>query len=466
MAVVDKSRVRYATRYHAGFYQIVKDNRFPICRPYGTPGSDKEYDFGEKFWDGTYYQANAANAKYLKDKGFNKRNKKVREDFEAGGEFGKSGITNDDWNAALTKLRQEFSIRFDFDRSSMQTIQTNKVEGVSDNNEFFVDGDYMLQQNYHKIYCDILSILLYETHDTTQYSDRLPASRFSYDIADGQGKGTRKNLDVEPNAETIEEGYHEGNNWFTGEPMREYRYRRAMIKLGDIEEKIVNGVKQNVYVEKEHMLRDVDGTIPIKDDYQPISEQNPKLVKAYSPEDIETNHLFGYTPSEDVKIYNGILKAEVNVKINKRPRGNFDYVKTDSDGNPIVKPGTKGMYDVSDQFKEVIKFMEDFKGKDIPYKGQKQVPDGKDAYGRPKYKTLYKDGQMKLINVLTLPQDDEGYTISIKANDVNTYFMHVINLLSDICICNCNYCSCYGHEASCTCYVVKASGWCYSYMYL
>lgn len=239
--------------------------------------------------------------------------------------------------------------------------------------------------------------------------------------------------------------------------MREYRYRKGLIKIG--------GYENGKFVEREHMLRDVDGTIPIVDDGLPISAQNPKMIKTYSPEDILTNDLYGYTLNEKFKIYNGILKSEVNVSIDKRPRGNFDYVKTDENGNPIVKPGTKGMYDVSDQFKEVVKFMEDFKGKDIPYKGQKQVPDGKDSYGNPKYKTLYKEGQMKLINVLTLPQDDEGYTISIKANDVNTYFMHVINLLSDICICNCNYCSCYGHEASCTCYVVKASGWCYSYMY-
>lgn len=458
MAVVDSNRVGYSTRYFAGFYQIIKDNRFPICRPFGTPGSDKAYDFGERFWDGTFYQANSENAKYLRENGFNKREKKLKENFEAGGEFGKSGITNDDWNAALTKLRQEFAIRFDFNQELMNTVQVKTLEGVSDNGKFFSDGDYMLQQNYHKIYCDILSILLYETHDTTQYSDRLPASRFSYDISDGQGHGTRKNLDVEPNAETIEEGYHAGNNWFTGSPMREYRYRKGIIKIG--------GYENGKFVEREHMLRDVDGTIPIIDDGLPISAQNPKMIKTYSPEDILTNDLYGYTLNEKFKIYNGILKSEVNVSIDKRPRGNFDYVKTDENGNPIVKPGTKGMYDVSDQFKEVVKFMEDFKGKDIPYKGQKQVPNGKDSYGNPKYKTLYKEGQMKLINVLTLPQDDEGYTISIKANDVNTYFMHVINLLSDICICNCNYCSCYGHEASCTCYVVKASGWCYSYMYL
>ena len=77
MAVVDSNRVGYSTRYFAGFYQIIKDNRFPICRPFGTPGSDKVYDFGERFWDGTYYQANSDNAKYLRDNGFNKREKKL-----------------------------------------------------------------------------------------------------------------------------------------------------------------------------------------------------------------------------------------------------------------------------------------------------------------------------------------------------------------------------------------------------
>lgn len=441
MAVVDKSRVRFATKLFSGFNQIIKDNRFPICRPFGTPGDDKNYDFAENFWNGTYYTANEENARWLREKGWNKRNKYLREDYT---DTGTDKITSNDWNAFITKLRQEFAIRFDFKKEAMKTIQCNRLYSVSDNNQFFTNKDFMMQQNYHKIYCDILSMLLYEAHDASDSSNRLPASRFSFDIANensapGQnsgvgGSGTRKNLDFEPNASDIEEGYHYGNNWFTGYPMREYRYRHGKL-----------------------------------DETQPIPQvvcvgDNSSLANVATRKDIFTDHMFGYTPTEKFTIDNKILNSKVEITVDKRPRGNFDYVKVDEKGNPIIK--TSGMYEVSDQFKEVISFMEAFKNKNVPYVGHKQVEDGVDEYGNKKYKTKTKNGEILLIGAITLPQDDEGYTISIKANDVNKYFMHVINLMSQICICNCNYCSCYGHEASCTCYVVKASGWCYSYMYL
>ena len=69
-----------------------------------------------------------------------------------------------------------------------------------------------------------------------------------------------------------------------------------------------------------------------------------------------------------------------------------------------------------------------------------------------------------LMNPLVITKGE--YTLNIAGTNVATYFMKAINLISSLCVCNCNYCSCFGHEASCACYVVKVRGWCYSYQYI
>jgi len=472
MAIIEKRKVRYATQLHSGFSQIIKDSRFPICRPYGTIGDDKDYDFGTKFWDGTYYRANAENARYLQNAGLNKRSKKLKEDYIQG----KDEITNDDWNAALTKMRQEFAIRYDFDTKAMQSIQLNRVFGVSDNDQFFSKGDVMLQFNYQKFYCDILTMLLYEAHDATPYSDRIPASRISmdiYDVKSGQ-MGSMSNLNVNANAEPIEEGYHEGNNWFTGYPMREYRYRHAVYPVTHTrDDGSTYETDERVPLTGRVVDNEVQPPSPMDlfDNGKPLSIEDAKVVNMYPRKNLLTDHTFGYTPSETFTIKNSILNSEFTVTLNKRPRGNFDYVKMKKldgiNGGWLPVVSEEGFYEPSDQFKEIIKFMKAFRNTDdVPYVGIKQIPDGKDEYGNQKYKTQTKNGRIKLLAAITLPQDAEGYSISVKAEDINNYFMHVINLLSSVCICNCNYCSCYGHEASCTCYVVKVNGWCYSYMYI
>ena len=46
----------------------------------------------------------------------------------------------------------------------------------------------------------------------------------------------------------------------------------------------------------------------------------------------------------------------------------------------------------------------------------------------------------------------------------NLMLVRTSNLLSNTCVCNCNYCSCFGDEV-CTCNTVGRSGWCYAYLF-
>jgi hypothetical protein len=53
---------------------------------------------------------------------------------------------------------------------------------------------------------------------------------------------------------------------------------------------------------------------------------------------------------------------------------------------------------------------------------------------------------------------------STLAEFFNTYLVGAANQLSNTCVCNCNYCTCFGDEV-CNCHVVHRSGWCYAYIY-
>ena len=46
----------------------------------------------------------------------------------------------------------------------------------------------------------------------------------------------------------------------------------------------------------------------------------------------------------------------------------------------------------------------------------------------------------------------------------NRFLVGAANLLSNTCVCNCNYCTCFGDEV-CSCHVVRRYGWCYAYIY-
>lgn len=433
-----------ATKYISAFYQIIKDptGTFPICRPYGTSGNDKGYDFGTAFWDGTYYKANADNAKGLA--GFNRRDKMLRETFSTA-----EPITNVEWNQLITKLRQEFAIRCEFNGSYVPSVKTvgvtetgDRTKSGSDNHQFFSPKDEILREDYKNIYRDIMSLLVYEIPvEDAVNNPRLPMDNFSFNrknTAGGYG-GDSSNLDVNPNAEAINEGTRVGNNWWTGQKMREYMYRHA---TGATVNKVITS-----------------------------NANNGILLTMGLPSDILTNKEYGYTTfgSRNVAAYipGSDMNTTKTVRSSKRPYGNTDYLaKTvDENGTTHILKNSNGFYQVSQEFKDMVAKRKKFLGGNVKVKCTRTVLTGKDEYGMPKYVTEKEEREMPLVTALTSVTVSGNYTVDISADSVGRYYMAMVNQLARTCVCNCNYCSCFGHEASCICYVVKVSGWCYSYQY-
>lgn len=86
--------------------------------------------------------------------------------------------------------------------------------------------------------------------------------------------------------------------------------------------------------------------------------------------------------------------------------------------------------------------------------------------GTVKYKPwgnidLEKDNLDKWVDLflITVEVGDKTY-----ADFFNRYLVGAVNLLSSTCVCNCNYCTCFGDEV-CTCHVVRKYGWCYAYIF-
>ena len=444
------------TKWHEGFYQIIKDSRFPICHPYGTEGSDKNYDFGTKFWDGTIYKANETNSNNLLKNKANLRSTKLREDYTDN-----NYITEEEWNLAITKLRQEFYIREelpigttyadkkDYFSHSKFLPDTQLVTG-SDNGQFFNSTDTIKEKDYLHMFNDVLTLILYETASESGINnDRIPRVKFSYNYIkdDGIGKVDLLNMKENPNCTSINEGTHQGNNWFdNGRKMREYTYRNA-----------VGGVSRTIGYGTSH----------------------PHMLPIQAPADVMTNANYGYTPRGSVVINQdalAILATPKSLNSTLKPHGNIDYIKKDLDGNLVLKD--KENFDISDEYKRMVEARKQYvSGKiQVPLKTQKKV--GVDEYGNDIYDTEIITREMKLVQALTRPTvtvivvnengkpEERKYSVDIRANNINNYFMKMINTLASTCVCNCNYCSCYGHEASCICYVVKVNGWCYSYQYL
>lgn len=454
------------TGFSPAFYQIIKDSRFPICRPYGTPNDDKNYDFGTSFWDGTHgYKANATNAKELADAGMNSRAKKLKTDFNDG-----EKITSKEWNQVITKIRQEFALRDEFRgtfKPNAAKIGYNEfgdsVEASgTDGKEFFNHNDEIVRGDYIKIYNDILTLFTYEVEsEDTINNNRVPQARFSYDVnaqyktnngintgnSTSNGKVLLNNLDEIESASAINEGQRQGNNWWAGPGgMREYMYRYTQ----GADEKVVQG---------------------------------NQILDAHAPDDVLTNANYGYTaigtreiPASPKTIGTTDSEMTKTVTNNQRPHGNKDYIKfVPIDSNDLTK-GYKpvvtqsGYYQVSDLYKAIRNKRTELLESKLTLPCSKTKLAGVDEYGAPIYDIETQSvSDLPIISALlfsTVPSGQyAGYTIDIKASNINKYFMETINLLSSLCVCNCNYCSCYGHEAACICYVVKVSGWCYSYMY-
>lgn len=425
--------MREATKWnYNGFYQIIKNSHFPICKPYGTQTDDKSTDFGTKFW-AKFFNANKANADKLDEQNLRQRSTKLKDNYAEG-----ENITNDAWNALITKIRQEFYIREECPETRTFIPEVEKVTG-SDNGQFFNKNDVVQQKDYLHMYNDVLTLLLYEVSSSTGVNnDRLPRTKFSANFDADTKTADLLNTVENPNATPINEGSHydDGNCWFTGGTMREYRYRYA---------------KGDAYVTKPA----THGLIA------PIS----------APSDIMTNSNYGYAPRGEVKIQDtGINKSFVS---KLTPYGNIDYIKRDSNGNLMLKQDNgkvdTSAYEVSQEYLDMVearkKFLTD-KKMDVEVSRQKVA--GTDEYGNTQYITETKTIKLNLLDAITKASVTYGgdkWTVNIKAQSVNNYFMKLLNKLSSTCVCNCNYCSCFGHEASCICYVVKVTGWCYHYLY-
>lgn len=453
-----------------GFYQYVPDptGKFPICKPYGTPGGDKDYEFSTSLWS-TF---DSSSQSYLANHSYQRRSTRLRENFDD------NPITNDEWNALLIKIRQEFMLRNNF-MNGPGTLQPMSAQLDSQNGHsgYMASGDKIRQSDIEKIFSDILTLFKIElpAKASSSVNDRLPVQTFplSVDKSDSiityssGGSSTTVNtsaknepdfaqLDYNPNASEIDVGSRynnpQGNQWFNGsDTMREYVYRHSGIQQDEI-----NNIEGNT------------------------------VVSAHEPDNLLTSDIYGYSTQP---IYN--LGEGVIYQPKRRPYGNIDYVKYVTYDDGIRKPAFDVFgYIPSDLYTYVYRWRTALLG------GMSEVGDidpmfvqncigtretvvkdkngniMKDVNGNPIKQTetrnFSKESNITVarfcMNPLGITRGE--YTLNIAGTNVATYFMKAINLISSLCVCNCNYCSCFGHEASCACYVVKVCGWCYSYQYI
>lgn len=470
------SEVQTMDKYVEGFYQIIKDSdvvggtsRFPICKPYQSEDGvygDKNHVFSTSVWN----DFGDSEKNWLSANNYQNRSTKLREDFTD------NPITNNEWNALLVKIREEFMIRNNFLSnygSGSLKPRINNMYIQNGHQGYFATGDTIRQDDISRIFDDILTLLSIEVPSVARsgssVNNRLPLNTLSSDVAKtidvAQSDGSYTKVKVEPhnvdfaqlaynlNAYDINEGSHQGNNWFTGSHMREYVYRHSGIRTEE--------------------TSSVDGTV------------NNGIVPTHEPTDLTTSTTYGY--AEEPPRNNSTSSQLIT---HRRPFGNIDYVKLVKDGS-LKKPIIDGDgYVVSDEYMEMVHTRWAFlgsvanAGKISPMYvkyiiGTREIvvkdKDGnvmKDTYGNPikqiETKDFSADANITVPdfckNPLSITHGE--YTLNIAASNVATYFMKVMNLISSKCVCNCNYCSCFGHEAACACYVVKVTGWCYTYQYI
>lgn len=70
----------------------------------------------------------------------------------------------------------------------------------------------------------------------------------------------------------------------------------------------------------------------------------------------------------------------------------------------------------------------------------------------------FNDAWQKLFTVVLVNKD------IVTAKFYNTFLAAATQKICETCVCNCNYCSCFGDEV-CSCHVVRRYGWCYAYLY-
>ena len=448
-----------------GFYQYVPDptGKFPICKPYGTSGDDKDYVFSTSLWS-TF---DSSSQSYLANHSYQRRSTRLRENFDD------KPITNDEWNALLIKIRQEFMLRNNF-MSGPGTLQPRSAKLASQNGHsgYMATGDKIRQNDIERIFDDIITLFKIElpAQASSSVNDRLPVQTFPLSVdksnsiityssggssttvhTSGKNEPDFAQLDYNPNASEINVGSHKGNNWFTGSDMREYVYRHSGMQQSEI-----NNISGNT------------------------------AVSAHYPGNLLTSDIYGYSTQPPYNLGGGIVYQP-----KRRPYGNVDYVKyvTYSDG--VRKPAFSGNgYIPSDLYTYVYRWRTALLGglsdagdiepmfvKNCVGTRETTVKDTngnvmKDSDGNPIKQTETRNfSDESNITVARFCKNPLGitegeYTLNIAGTNVATYFMKAINLISSLCVCNCNYCSCFGHEASCACYVVKVRGWCYSYQYI
>jgi hypothetical protein len=331
-----------------------------------------------------------------------------------------------EWNAVITKVRQEFYIRGAKTRPQIDGCGVDEYhvrKSFNDNRQFFnVLTDYVLKSDVLKLYHDIRALLCFEVPSTDSYNNpRLPEAYITANYKGGPVDSFwQRNHELDA---LSSEGSRVADNWWDGGKMHQYIYRFA------------------------------HGN-------PPLSGDDFNHPERYSLTDSQVHSAWEYGYA-DVSALPDINVQDATFNPPYRPRGNYDYL----DGSLSFSGGT---WATSDAYRQVMELKKDFLHNAHNIHCDFTTIEGYDSYGNAIRSREEKEIPMQLIYALTQKTYNYGgkdWEISISAQNINDYFFKAINHLAAICVCNCNYCSCYGHEASCICYVVKVNGWCYSYQY-
>ena len=518
------------TKYTEGFYQIVEPPQFlkdvfPICRPFGDPGDDKSYEFGSSYWSG--FDSTSRNE--ASSRGLSNRKGRLKDSFSVTDKVTNKdwncAIVKLKQEFAIRCGFKHNWIPFveqtgDFGLSNHLGYFRDGIKGGSDGDSDPTQGektDIVYRRDMQKIYLDIIRLLDYEVPmysvEDGSKNPRFPEFRgiFSNDYGKvGDYNSILKEIvDIDDADKFLKQGnnvflppdnkasekkwkyFHLNDNviGYPGEPASSCaKYEGKLESFGD---NYPPGGSINIDQLNDWESRYTLGTggydfkkMTKKRILQFIGASQPWYRKSDSLLDWDDGIFIDYwQPKRDTDDF---AYAQEIVPNTYYPYGNKDYTEDGGAGGKEPKPSA--LYKAVQEFrKKFINPAKETTDNDllVSAKISKTATVDRDLYGNPITQTVEEDASFSVAYVMrhaytefqTVDKyGDDGKLISrmtiggdkiiVDANSVANVFMKTINKISDICVCNCNYCSCFGNEVTCLCYVVKVTGWCYSYMYV